>query len=451
MAATARKGDAPDALALLGRRSDLLQLQGQADLPARFFAVFEGGLEATAGSDESGDLERMFARNRVVGIDADLLFELPDDDARVRRYRDNLVQKLAARRVGLLAVLRDSEFSQQSLFVSFLRHGDSGGVAVGCQPAKQGLAEWQQALERAGFLLVVECDEGKELARLVFAARDGSPLVGARDSAPGNLVELLELSSFGQPDESRLRSRWFSLDVLRREGAKVADLLADCARLQEQESLMRVLEAWSHAKARMQEDTRSLTQLEVLVVATRPIGPLDQEHIAKFRDVARIWMMTERLRVAGDNRTRMRARYVWPDAVSALLARLCLGNREASARGMFAWRSFVCGIAVDPKGFEKLRAEETQRILESAGPSDQELTIERKGPFEPLETEWRVDREPPDSLSWDDGSAVALVDQRCSETTWREEHRKAGAALGKERMKLDRAGIEAEGNDPERA
>lgn len=437
-----------DALVLLGRRSDLLQLQGQADLPPRFLAVFEGGLEATAGDAELADFDRLLRRHHVVGLDADLLVAAAGDDGRATRYRDNLGQKLASRRVALLAVLREGDFARQRHDASFLRRGDSIGVEVPCEPSRHTLADWRAAAAQGGLRVEVEVDEAGDRACLLVSGPTRSPLVGARDRR-GKLVELLEFACEGPVDSTRLRSRWFARSLAQRADVTMAELLADCAQRQERESLERLLGAWRGATARMQADTRAMAQLELVVVATRPVATDDRERIEGFQGVARTWVMTDRLRVGGDHRTLVRSCHVWPDAVAALLARLCLGEREPGARGMFAWRSFVCGIAADPARVEALRDAETKAILDAADEAPGGLSIARKGPFEPIQAEWGVERASPSVVDWDAGGGAAAVSRDCGESVWVADHRVAGAELAAKRAKLGKAML-GDATDPER-
>ena len=437
-----------DALVLLGRRSDLLQLQGQADLPPRFLAVFDGGLEATAGDAEIADFDRLLRRHHVVGLDAGLLAAAPGDDARTRRYRDNLGQKLAARRVALLTVLREWEFARQRHDASFLHRGDSVGVEVPCEPTRHTLADWRAAAAHGGLLVEVEVEEAGDRACLLVSGPPRSPLVGARDRR-GTLAALLEFACEGAADAPRLRSRWFARNLVQRADATMAELLADCAQRQERESLDRLLGAWRDATARMQADTRALTQLELIVVGTRPVAADDQQRIAGFHDVARTWVMTDRLRVGGDGQTLVRACHVWPDAVASLLARLCLGGKEPGARGLYAWRSFVCGIAADPARVEALRDAETNAILIAADEAPGGLSIARKGPFEPIQGKWLVERDKPAAIDWDAGGGPAAVSRSCGESVWVADHRLAGATLGAQRAKLGKAML-GDAADPER-
>lgn len=441
-----------DALVLLGRRSDLLRLQGQADLPARFLAVYEGGLEATAGDADQADFDRLVRRHRVVGLDAELLAGTEGEDLRTRRYRDNLVQKLAARRVALLTVLGEAEAVARDAVVSFVRRGDSGGITVTCQPERQSIDDWRAAAAEVGLRIDVDLDAASDLACFVVTAADGSPMVAARSrdrDRTGDLVELLAFASEGDPDESRLRSRWFAAAHVRRSDGKMAAVLADCARRRERESLDLVLRSWREALASMQADTRALVQLELIVVATRPIAIDDQQRIAGCRDIARAWVMTDRLRAGGDRRTLVRSCHVWPDAVAALLARLCLDRPEPGARGLFAWRSFVCGIAADASRIEAIRDRETRAILDRAEEAPDGLAIQRKGPFEPLEAKWLVDRADPPAIDWDEGGGGRVVDAACAESAWVADHREAGARLGIERAKLGKA-LLGDAADPER-
>jgi hypothetical protein len=441
-----------DTLVLLGRRSDLLQLQGQADLPPRFLALFEGGLEATAGVADDNELDGLLRHHAIVGLDAELLGAHPDDDERRRRYRDNLAQKLAARRVVLLTVLRDCEFAAGGTALELLRGGELRGERVACQPAKQTLSAWREQLQAAGFVLdvVAEGGEGAATVRLHLAAATGTPLVAARDVAPGGPAELFEFAADGPRETSFLRSRPFDAALARRPDAGLIDVLRDCARRQEQEALDRVLQAWGDATASMQADTRARTQLELVVVATRAIGAVDQQRIERFANVGRIWCMTDRLRAGGDQRTLVRARHVWPDAVGALLARLCLGRPEAGARGMFAWRSFLCAVAADAAEIERRRAAATMRILDDPEDAATEVQIERKGPFAPITAAWQVARAQPDGIRWGDTAAAAAVEAACAEPLWVEDHRSAGTALGRERMQIERALADGDGQDPER-
>jgi hypothetical protein len=446
----ASAGQASARLVLLGRRSDLLQLHGQADLPPRFLGVFEGTLEQTAGDHDTGDLDRLWGEHEVVAFDADLLFQKPGESSRQRDYRDNLAQKLAARRVAVLVVLRDCDFGNRSLAALVRRHGDAGNSRVVCAPSTHKLVSWLQTLSAQDLECTLEEDAQSGLARLRIRDVKERGFVDVVDEPSGNLGELLELVSVHEGDRHDLVSRWFSKDVARRPDATVADLLSDCARRQEQEAFQRIADCWRTTVARMQSDTRAHTRLELVVVATRALEAPDARQFEPFEQLARTWLMSDRLRVGGDKRTLVRARHVWPDSVGALLARLALARRDDGGKGLYAWRSFCCGIGADAKEVERMRAQQTQSILDRADEAPEDLQIERKGPFEPITEDWLVARESPERVEWDRGGAESVVSTELAESRWSAEHRAAGNSLGKQRMKLGRALSGSDSRDPER-
>ena len=421
-----------EALVLLGRRSDLLHLQGQADLPYRFLSIFDGDLESTAGGSGDSELDGLLERHSVVGIEADFLVSSSTDDAPVQRYRDNLAQKLAARRVALLVVLRDQDLAKGVAETSFVVRGSSGGLSVSSEPERQSVRDWQAAATSARIQIDLELDEARGLACFLVSSREGVPVLAARDRR-GNLAELLELRQEGPPEHARLRSRWFSLDLARRPDATMGQVLADCAQRQERESLERVFAAWRDASARMQGDTQALTRLELVLVATRAIAKEDRERIRPFENYARTWVMTDRLRAGEGHQVLVRARHIWPDAVGTLLARLCLDEEKDSKRGsIYAWRSFVCGISADQAWIEKLRAAHTTSILEALDEAEVAPLVQRIGPFQPLNTRWVR----PSSPNSDPSNARVVAISDCAEGPWVAEHRQAGTQLGVERVKL---------------
>ncbi len=445
-----------EALVLLGRRSDLLRLQGQADLPYRFLSIFDGDLESTAGGSGDSELDGLLERHSVVGIEAEFLTSSSTDDASVQRYRDNLAQKLAARRVALLVVLRDQDLAKGVAETIFVVRGSSGGLSVSCEPGRDSLRDWQAAAASARLQIDLEFDEARDCACVRVSSREGVPVLAARDRR-GNVAESLELRPEGPPEHAQLRSRWFSLDLARRPDATMGQVLADCAQRQERESLERVFAAWSDASARMQADTQALTRLELVLVATRAIAKEDRERIRPFENCARIWVMTDRLRAGEGHQVLVRARHIWPDAVGTLLARLCVDEEKDSKRGsIYAWRSFVCGISADLARIEELRVAHTTRILEASEKAEDVPKVERRGPFQALETKLPLTDPTQPSLDWDRGDARLAVGTYCAEERWVAEHRQAGTHLGVERVRLakpkkgDDTSAAPDSEDPER-
>lgn len=437
-------------MVLLARQEDLRTLHACADLPAHFLTVFSGGLYDTAEKQAPDDLVRLWSRYDVVGLDVGLLERSRESSRREQHYLVNLSQMLAKRRVVLLAVLRDLEIRPGTCHLTFLRARQVAGPAIVCRPADQTLGDTMAAVGSDGLAVKLEKKKlpgGVSEARLrVVNQRGDGPLVAAKCTGVCDLAALFDF----EPDGEDLVSRWFD-GKLSGKQVRLVDVLQDCAERQEHAMLQQIVSVWLDAEGRMQEDTQSFTQFELIVVATRAFTLADRVLLDRFQERGRVWLMTDRLRAGGDMRQVVRAVYVWPDAVASLLARLVLSSPAESARGYYSWRSFTFGARSDQKGLELERERKTTELLEEVQEEPTRPTVELVGPFEPIQEVWAVDRPEIEdgAVDWDRPAKMATVEARVSEQRWRDDHREAGDDLGDRRMNLGRVETDP-AEDPER-
>ena len=445
-------------MVLLGRPEHLRGLHGRADLPAHFLTVFSGGLfdtvspEAHAGED-LGQLATLWQRYQVVGLDIGLLSLRRGSTKREQLFHDNLAQKLATRRVVLLAVLQDVEVAEGVSKLSLLREGQVAGPAVVCRPAEQTLGDLLRAIEGDGVIAKVEVDKERGAARLRLRCKKKQRALSR--AVCSGVCDLSDLLGF-ERDKDALVSRWFAADFASPKTALV-ELLQNCAERQEHAMLEEVVTTWLATRDGMQADTRAFTKFELVVVATRDFTVEDRALLDRFAERNRVWLMTDRLRVGGDKRKLVRAAFVWPDAVASLLARLSLADPRESRGGYFGWRSYVFGASADEEHVERLREQETTRLLNEVDRSDELPHIETAGPYEPVGEELVQARDEVTQavVDWDEGGVAARAAATLQENAWCSDHRIAGDDLGEVRSQRGEAWEDArlpvEQRDPERA
>lgn len=439
-----------NAAVFVGGLEDLREFGARADVPARFYGRYEGNLDFTASAEGKDGLDAHLANHQVVGLDTELLRSKPEDAPREVRYRRNLAQKLAARRVVGLWVLRSIEPGEARTTWIFNRTPKSrmAEVSVTFVPSKITLGGLIDLLRGHGLTLRVEPSPAGQ--RLVIGWSDGTEMVLPRESGYG----LLGLFDLGIEHHNLVSRR---VDAIPWSAETPLLLIAQAMRVSEEaERLHDLVQIMVQVRDSMQVDTRQRGSLELVLVATREMLASDHAVLdaalqasAGLQSAVRIWLMTETLRAGADLQTRVTAKYVWPDAVSFLLGRLVYVPiaQDRSAGGFYAWRSIGFGPRFDVLEMERLRDAAMQRILEDTSTPSQPPKLEPKGPFTPLEKGIATPKRELIALSWGDGQHDRIVGQATAERTWVADYQQFGAQLAQRRAVLAQAGTKGDTHD----
>jgi hypothetical protein len=431
-----------NAAVFVGRLDDLREFGARADVPARFYGLYEGNLDFTASAEGKDGLDACLANHHVVGLDTELLRSKSEDAPREVRYRRNLAQKLAARRVVGLWVLRSIEPGEARTTWVFNRTPNSrmAEVSVTFVASKVTLGGLIDLLRGYGLWLRVEaCGAGQ---RLVLAWSDGTELARPRESG----YELLGLFDLNTENKS-LVSRM--LDA-RSWGPETPLLsIAQDMRVSEEARRLRDLtQIMVQVRDSMQVGTRQRGSLELVVVATRALRASDHvvldaalKSSEGLKSEVRIWLMAETLRAGADLQTRVTAKYVWPDAVSFLLARLVHVPiaEDRTQGGVYAWRSIGFGPRFDVQEMERLRDAAMQRILEDTSTPSQPPKLEPTGPLTPLKKGVATPNRVLTALAWGEGQHDRIVGQLTAERVWVTDYQHFGAQLAQQRARLAQA------------
>ncbi len=464
---------------LLASAQDLREYGALADVPAHFFSTFDEALEMTASPNGDDGLDAMLKRFEFVGIDVELLLIRPDDSPDVKRYRRNLAQKLCGRCVAGLWTLHEPRWEGETHWTlnkdELSRMGESA-VSFDCRTATpDDLAVMIKPF--GARMTVVPCVEG---ARLVLDWIDGNSM--RRPVEAGVRIAMtLGLECSG----NRILSRPIRQDPASVRRATMRSILEMVHYEAEVDRLERLRQARDAVRAGMQRDTQHEESFELVIIATRPMRVSDESALnnwfradANASSSSRAWLMQDTLRAASDSQTLLASKFVWPDAVSFLLARLRLaGPPQIRPSGLFAWRAIGFGPSTNAQELEKLRESMLQRVLESVDSEAPLPSIGETGAYKPIlkssfhgeeefdpgswleagnmrrdqvlgiKTVWRRDLE---------GSLAQRTHAAFGAAEWLNNYRKEGAKLARQRARLSAADGQGSGapigsQDPETA
>jgi hypothetical protein len=453
-----------EAAVLVGSADDLREFGARADVPARFFRVYEGDLRHTASPDGEDGLDALLDSASCVGMPLDLLRGNETKNPTEAAYRRNLHQKLAARSVLALWILR--RVNPQDAATTWIFNSTPGsrmGEIVLQFRADSTLQALVRTFDQHGLQFGIQ--RTADTARLCLRWANGDRALETPREAGYPLLDLLGL----QASSDGLVSEPFDA-ALAAEGETLSGVLQFLQERREEQQIAHLHAVWSATRQSMQVDTRTLGRFELVIVATRPLTARDKEVWERSFGSAdsaltkvRSWIMTDSLSVAGDSRTAVAARYVWPDAVSFLLARLMLlpAKDDLASGGLYTWRAVGFGPKFDFKEMERLRDSAMQRILEEVDEAgDQPISVGDTGPLQPLMRGRSVQGAQARSVDWFEGQAAAVVARSVSEAQWRSDYRGKGAEIAMERAKPAKQQVvrlngsseeKLDGRDPERA
>ena len=422
---------------LLATAQELREFSAQAAVPAHFFSVFSDSLEMTASPKGDDGLDALLDRYELVGIDIELLLDGASDTSDMVRYRRNLAQKLCGRSVVGLWVVKEPSWQGETHW-TLRRSAESrmGESPVGFCSEKTTPTMLADMIRPLGARLGVE--PAGSGARLVLEWISGSPMQPLEE---GGLPVAATLGF--KNDAGKLVSRDIAVEPSILKDMPLVGFLGELHYEMEVERLARLNEARSMLRRHMQQDTQGREAFELAIIATRPMRVADEVGLKKHFSLdgvswtTRAWVMQHTLRAAANSQTLLASKFVWPDALSFLLARLKLAEEtHGRSMGLYAWRAVGFGPSTDAHELENLRMQMLQNVLESVDSPEKMPRVRSEGAYAPVGKS-RFDTAPSSKeASWLEGDVASGAEAAFGEQHWVTDYRREGRCLARDRAHL---------------